>query len=181
MSSFSRLKDLATSNKQRAASTSNEQRTAVGYAAKLRNGTGYAAIEKQTREEGASQHSVIYRDIVTNFPHILWVYYCKRRYGMPAHRGNGDDATTTRSAGSGRSRVPLSARSARSANSMHADSYSYLSDRVYNFLKARSAWKQRVQSEEAGDEGVQETLKVGIQAESTLVGVAIGFDYVCIQ
>lgn len=79
--------------------------------------------------------------------------------------------------------MPLSARSAAvsAANSMHADSYSYLSDRVYSFLKARSAWKQRVQSEDAGDEGEQETLKVGIQTrdenERTPICVVLGFDY----
>lgn len=96
---------------------------------------------------------------------------------MPAVRGGGDDAATARSAGSGRSRsarstMPHSGRSGAvsAANSMHADSYSYLSDRVYSFLKARAAWKQRVQSEEdAGDEGVQETLKVGVHTANPLV------------
>lgn len=67
--------------------------------------------------------------------------------------------------------MPQSARSAAvsGAHSIHSDSYSYLSDRVYNFLKARSAWKQRVQSEDAGEEGVQETLKVRIHRENKLV------------
>ena len=79
--------------------------------------------------------------------------------------------------------MPLSARSAAvsAANSMHADSYSYLSDRVYSFLKAQSAWKQRVQSEDAGDEGVQATLKAGIQIvneyERTFIRVVLDFDY----
>ena len=93
---------------------------------------------------------------------------------MSIVRGGGDDATTVRSAGSGRSNrsarstMPQSARSAAvsGAHSMHSDSYSYLSDRAYNFLKARSAWKQRAQSEDAGENGVQETLKVRINREN---------------
>lgn len=104
------------------------------------------------------------------------------RYGMPALRESDDDAATARSTGSGRSRsarsrVPLSARSAAlsAANSMHADSYTYLSDRVYSFLEARSAWKQRVQSEDAGDDGMQETLKVRIRTPG--IRVTFGMIY----
>ncbi|CAM9588546.1 unnamed protein product, partial [Ectocarpus fasciculatus] len=76
--------------------------------------------------------------------------------GNPGIHNNVADGTASmRSTGSARSRVPLSARSAASAISMHINSYSYLSNRVYDFLQAKSRWLHRVQSECDGeaDEG----------------------------
>ncbi|CAM9918786.1 unnamed protein product, partial [Ectocarpus sp. 4 AP-2014] len=62
-----------------------------------------------------------------------------------------DGTASMRSTGSARSRVPLSARSAASAISMHINSYSYLSNRVYDFQQSKSRWLHRVQSERDGD------------------------------
>lgn len=70
--------------------------------------------------------------------------------------------TSVRSGGSARSRVPLSARSAASAISMHVNSYSYLSSRAYDFVQARSAWLLRAHNEceGGGDDNVDAALKV---------------------
>ena len=74
-------------------------------------------------------------------------------------RGQNDvGASSIRSGGSARSRVPLSARSTASAISMHVNSYSYLSNRVYDFLQARSAWRRRIENEK--EEGENASLKV---------------------
>lgn len=74
--------------------------------------------------------------------------------GTLGGRGNHDAAgVATFRSGSARSRVPLSARSAASAISMHVNSYSYLSNRVYDYMHARSAWLRRTQQEHAGGGG----------------------------
>lgn len=75
---------------------------------------------------------------------------------LPGALGGGGNydaagAASVRSGGSAKSRVPLSARSAASAISMHVNSYSYLSNRAYDFMQARSAWLRRTQNEQ--DEG----------------------------
>lgn len=81
---------------------------------------------------------------------------------LPAELGrrgqNDAGASSIRSGGSARSKIPLSARSAASAISMHVNSYSYLSNRVYDFLQARSAWLRRTQYER--EEGGDAALKV---------------------
>lgn len=84
--------------------------------------------------------------------------------GVPALReggsyGPGGGPTSARSGGSARSRVPLSARSATSAISMHVNSYSYLSNRVYDFVQARSTWLRQGQNE-GEDDHVDAALKV---------------------
>ncbi len=74
-------------------------------------------------------------------------------------RGKNDaGASSIRSGGSARSKIPPSARSTTSAISMHVNSYSYLSNRVYDFLQARSAWLGRTQYEK--EEGGDAALKV---------------------
>lgn len=68
--------------------------------------------------------------------------------------GNYDAAGGAASVRSGGSRrVPLSARSVNSNISMHVNSYSYLSNRVYDFLQARSSWLGRTQNERGGGDG----------------------------
>ncbi|CAN0324082.1 unnamed protein product, partial [Ectocarpus sp. 12 AP-2014] len=81
--------------------------------------------------------------------------------GNPGIHNVADGTASMRSTGSARSRVPLSARSAASAISMHINSYSYLSNRVYDFQQAKSRWLHRVQSERDGDadEGGDAVLK----------------------
>lgn len=68
-----------------------------------------------------------------------------------------------------------SARSAASAISMHVNSYSYLSSRVYDFLQARSSWLRRTEKNElegGGDEG-GDALKVRRDGPPTDSGVEL--------
>lgn len=86
----------------------------------------------------------------------------------PGRRGDGPTSIKGGDAGSARSshsRVDLSARSAASAISMHINSYSYLSERAYDYLHARSSWQRRVQDKQEGDDSEQSALKVGIDVE----------------
>lgn len=85
--------------------------------------------------------------------------------GMSAPGGGGGRPSSindggARSARSSHSRVPLSARSAGSAISMHINSYSYLSDRAYDYVDARSSWQKRVQDTQEGGDSEQSALKV---------------------
>lgn len=104
----------------------------------------------------------------------------------PSRRGGGGNAGSVRSGGSGissRSRAPLSARSsATSTVAMHANSYAYLSDRVYDALYAKSAWLGRVQSEEEGQEIEEATLKVQVHDDdrpggSFVIGMVFSFTW----
>lgn len=88
----------------------------------------------------------------------------------PGRRGDGPPSIKGGDAGSARSshsRVPLSARSATSAISMHINSYSYLSERAYDFLHARSSWQKRVHDKQEGDDSEQSALKVGTNDEGS--------------
>lgn len=75
-------------------------------------------------------------------------------------------AASVRSGGSARSRVPLSARSAASAISMHVNSYSYLSNRVYDYMHAKSEWLRRTPNEHAG--GGDEWEDAALQVRNSL-------------
>lgn len=81
-----------------------------------------------------------------------------------------DGATSQASRGShaslvsSRSRVPLSARSIASAISMHVNSYSYLSDRVYDFVESKAVWLQRTKSQTDGGDHDAAVLNVRIRS-----------------
>lgn len=84
-------------------------------------------------------------------------------------------AANARKGGVGDSRAPLSARSAASSVvSTNVNSQSYLNNREYNFLYAKSVWLQRVQGERTGCEGEEAVLKVGTYFRPTAV-----FDQLC--
>lgn len=61
---------------------------------------------------------------------------------------------------SSRTNAPPSARSATSEAAVHTSSLSYLSNRVYDYLSARSAWEQRVKLARAGQSVHAAALKV---------------------
>lgn len=78
-------------------------------------------------------------------------------------KGETPSTPSINSGGSGmtsHSWAPLSSRSNASVVSMHANSYSYLSDRVYDFVEAKSSWMERMQSELEGQESEALALQV---------------------
>lgn len=86
--------------------------------------------------------------------------------------GRGSPTVSARSGGSGKTTHTLAAMSAgsnTSAVSMHPNSYSYLSDRVYDYGQAESMWMERVQDERRGQGRETIALKVRIYCLSVIV------------
>lgn len=77
----------------------------------------------------------------------------------------GDGEPIGNSVRSFQSKVPLSERSATSAITMHSNSYSYLTERAYDYFKARSAWVRRTQSD--GEDGASEEAAIKVEIFST--------------